>query len=241
MSAGGTLPRVIATIGLHGSASTWVFNVARELAIAAMGAERVVTGYVDTRAELPAAAHQPEKCLVIKSHHGSPGLDAWLKAARARVVLSVRDPRDASVSMARRFRAPLETTSRWLLDDCERMLRLAAEDYPVLRYEDRFFDDPAFVGLLAGELGLPFTDRLARDIFDRYTTEAVREHARRVASLPTERIQMVGPFRMDRVTQILEPHVGDSLSGKWRDLPNAARTELTRAFGMFLESFGYQR
>jgi hypothetical protein len=238
MSAGGTLPRVIATIGLHGSASTWVFNVARELAIAAMGAERVVSCYVDTQAELPAAAHQPEKCLVIKSHHGSPGLDAWLKAARARVVLSVRDPRDASVSMAQRFRAPLETTARWLLNDCERMLRVAAEDYPVLRYEDRFFDDPAYVTLVANELGLPVTSGVAQ-IFDRYQTAAVRIWASRLHQLPTERLQMVGPFPMDRVTQILAPHIGDGRIGKWRDLPDTARAELNRAFAGFLTTFGY--
>jgi len=40
---------------------------------------------------------------VIKSHHGSEGMDAWLAAEGARVILSVRDPRDASLSMAQRF------------------------------------------------------------------------------------------------------------------------------------------
>ena len=31
--------RVIVTVGFHGSASTWAFNVARELMIAALGAD----------------------------------------------------------------------------------------------------------------------------------------------------------------------------------------------------------
>jgi hypothetical protein len=45
--------------------------------------------------------------LVIKSHHGSAELDAWLVAAEARIILSVRGPRDASISTAQRFKAPL--------------------------------------------------------------------------------------------------------------------------------------
>ena len=239
MNQGAIVPRVIATVGLHGSASTWVFNVARELAIADIGQDRVVAGYADVPSELPAAANQPEKCVVIKSHHGSPALDAWLKAARARLILSVRDPRDASVSMAQRFKVPLNQTVGWLMNDCARMLRLAAENHAVLRYEDGFFEDTAYVDVVARELGLPITPRLARAIAARYTTDAVRAQAALLSELPAERIQMVGAFRMDRVTQILEPHVGDGRTGKWLDLPAPVQAELTRLFAEFLETFGY--
>jgi hypothetical protein len=234
------IPRLVATIGLHGSASTWVFNVARELMIAAAGSDRVASCYADERDQLPPEAEQPGKHLVIKSHHGSAALDAWLKAARARIILSVRDPRDASVSMAQRFTAPLNQTVAWLMNDCQRMLRLAAEDHAVLRYEDRFFDDPNYVGVVARELGLPVTSGLMRAIAARYATDSVRTLAARIGELPAERIQMVGEFRMDRVTQILEPHVGDGRIGKWRDAPASVQTELTRAFGEFLQVFGYE-
>ena len=42
-------------------------------------------------------------------------------------------------------------------------------------------------------------------------------------------------FMMDRVTQIWGPNIGDTRSGKWRDLPDPLQTQLTRAFGPFLD------
>jgi hypothetical protein len=48
---------------------------------------------------------------------------------------------------------------------------------------------------------------------------------------------MVGKFHMDRVTQILTPHIGDARSGKWRDLPPQSQEELTRVFRPFFGAF----
>src|ERR1700684_1665690 len=112
---GSSPPRVVATIGMHGSASTWVFNVVRELMIAAMGDIQVVSLYADQREQLPDVAG---RCLVIKSHHGSVGLDSWLAEAGARIFLSVRDPRDACVSMCQRFQSPLAHCAQWIGNDC---------------------------------------------------------------------------------------------------------------------------
>jgi len=234
-------PRLIATIGLHGSASTWVYNVVRELAIAAMGEDRILAVYADEQANVPDAAACSGRCLVIKSHHGSVALDAWLKAERAAIFLSVRDPRDACISMTQRFKAPLNQTVAWIANDCNRLLRLAAEGYPLLRYEDRFFDDKQSVERLAKAIGLHPEPSVIDTIFARYRTEAVRSFARSLADLPPERIVMVGTHKMDRVTQILGPHIGDGGSGKWYDLPIQAQTELTRVFAPFLDRFGYPR
>ena len=124
----------VAAIGLHGSASTWVFNVIRELMIAAIGDEqRILALYADELRQLPDEAAIAGNCLLIKSHQGSAALDAWLARARSRLVLSVRDPRDASISMAQRFGAPLSQTVRWLANDCNRLMRLASQDHPVMR------------------------------------------------------------------------------------------------------------
>jgi hypothetical protein len=42
-----TPPKLIATVRLHGSASTWMFNVVRELMIAAAGKDRVAAFYAE--------------------------------------------------------------------------------------------------------------------------------------------------------------------------------------------------
>ncbi len=51
-----------------------------------------------------------------------------------------------------------------------------------------------------------------------------------------------GPsHRMDPVTQIRSVHIGDARSGKWRELPQPLRAQLTQGFGEFLDRFGYPR
>lgn len=234
-------PRLVATIGMHASASTWVFNVVRELLIAAVGDAQVLTFYADELRQMPDEATRAGRHLVIKSHHGSAEADSWLAAAQPMVFLSMRDPRDACISMSQRFKAPLNHSVRWIANDCNRLLRLAPQGHPMLRYEDRFFDDIAVAKHLAQALGLRVAPAEIEAIFARYRTEAVRSFAQRIGELPPERLTPVGPAMMDRVTQILGPHIGDTRTGKWRDLPAPAPAELTRVFTPFLDRFGYPR
>jgi hypothetical protein len=229
-------PRLIATIGLHGSASTWVFNVVRELMIAALGDQQVLAVYADKVADVPDAAG---RCLVVKSHHGSAGLDAWLATARARIFLSLRDPRDAAMSMAQRFDAPLNQAVHWIAADCARMMRLAAQGHVLLRYEDRFFADAAAPERLARALGLAPAPAVSAAIFARYRSEAVRAFSAAFADLPPGRVVSAGRIVMDPVTQIHRTHIGDGRSGKWRDLPGPVQAELTRFFRPFLDRWGY--
>jgi len=236
LAEGPSPPRVVATIGMHASASTWVFNVVREVLIATMGKIQVVSLYADQREQLPDVVG---RCLVIKSHHGSAGLDSWLSETGARIFLSVRDPRDACVSMCQRFQSPLAHCAQWIGNDCNRLLRLAPQGYPLLRYEDRFFDDKDMVKRIAVSLALQLPPEMIDTIFDRYRTQAVRTFAESLEQLPPERLTTVVKFPMDRVTQILGPHIGDTLSGKWRDLPAHVQDELTRVFRPFLDRFGY--
>ncbi len=233
-------PPLVATIGLHASASTWVFNVVRELMIATSGEAGVLTLYADDPAGIPDETARAGRHLVIKSHHGSAALDAWLAAHQARVLASVRDPRDACVSMSQRFGANLAATTRWIANDCDRLLRLPPPPL-LLRYEDRFFELPDTVTRLGHALGLRTTAGQRAAIFDRYRTEDVREFARTLAELPPARITLVNGVPMDTVTQILAPHIGDTRSGKWRDLPDPAQADLTRLFAPFLDRFGYPR
>ena len=82
MAAEDVPPGLIATIGLHGSASTWVFNVIREMVAAAVGEAQVLALYADEVGQVPDEAARGGRHMVIKSHHGSQGLDAWLAGSR---------------------------------------------------------------------------------------------------------------------------------------------------------------
>jgi hypothetical protein len=237
---GASPPEVIATVGLHGSASTWVFNVIRELVAATVGADQMLNFYADDLAQLPEDKARAGRYVVFKSHHGSHELDGWLRARNAPIILSLRDPRDACLSVSQRFAAPLQHSAQWIAHDCERVARLAEQGYPLLRFEDRFFDDRLSVDRLSDWLGITVAPEAKDCIFVRYRTEAMRCFARKLDELPPERLTMVSAYRMDRLTQVLESHIGDARVGKWRDLPVQVQSELTGYFRPFLDRFGYE-
>jgi hypothetical protein len=229
---------IVATIGLHGSASTWVYNVVRELFLASCGETGSRAVYADRLDELPIDFGDARR-VVIKSHHGSPELDDWLRARGAARILSLRDPRDAALSMAQRFRTPLQHTVAWLLTDCRRMAGVLQDAHLRLTYEERFFDQPATVFRIAASLDLRPDPAVALDIFARYATDAVRAFAARIPELPPERINKIPASTYDQVTHIHQTHIGDARSGKWRDLDAGTQEALTKVFMPFLEKFGY--
>ena len=235
-----TLPATVATIGLHGSASTWVFNIVREIMQHALGTRPLASLYADALSHLTPDA-RAARPLLIKSHRGDRPLDQWLCERNACIILSIRDPRDACLSMAQRFRHPLDRAATIVARDCERMLRLAPRNDPVLRYEDRPFDHERTVADLAGFLGLSLPPAVVTDLFARYRTEEVRGFAGRIEKLPPERLRRAAFTTMDVVTQIHHTHIGDAASGKWRVLPDPLKAALTTAFGPFLDRFGYPR
>jgi hypothetical protein len=79
------------------------------------------------------------------------------------------------------------------------------------------------------------------EVFANTAIAAVRSIALGLKDLPAEHVSMIASFRMDTETQILEPHIGDTLSGKWRELPPEDQTRLTNFFAPFLDQFGYER
>ena len=232
------LARVL-TAGLHGSASTWVFNVARELMGAAYGVDSVHPCHAAKPADLDAAILPPGRHIVAKTH-GWPGLAAFAQAWPGRLVLSVRDPRDAVVSLMERFGETFERSAQGVTHDCKAAMECAQAGFAVLRYEDRFFDNAVTVDRLAAYLGLTVPDAELARIFAAYRTESVREFAAGVKALPPERQQGEGDFRFDRLTQITHNHIGNAQAGKWRErLDTGQRAALTQHFRPFLAAFRY--
>ncbi len=233
-------PRLVVTAGLHGSASTSLFNIVRELMAAAVGAENLVAVYGEDLAALPDPLAAERRHVVLKSHCGSPGLEWLVALSRAPVILSIRDPRDSAVSLMERFGMTLDQATTGLAAECRMAVRCADAGHRPLRYEDRFFDDPTLAVHLSLRLGLAVNDALCRDLMRRYGTAGMKAFAQSLDGLPAGRVMRSGALHYDRVTQIHATHVGDGQVGKWRDrLPAVDRAALSRMFGPFLERFGY--
>ncbi len=231
-------PLLAITVGVHGSASTWVFNVAREVLAEAVGG--AVHGCHLLQPDDLARDRALGARHIVAKTHGWPDLAASARAWGAPAIVSVRDPRDAIVSVIQRFGEPFDRALGGIAQDCRAALACAEAGFPVLRYEDRFFEQPASVRLIATHLGLGVSDAAAARIFDAYTTEAVRTLAAGVADLPAERVAGDARFRFDRLTQITQSHIGDARTGKWRDLlPPDQQMAVGMLLRPFLARFGY--
>ena len=227
-------------LGLHGSASTWVFNVLRELLIARYGEERLVARFADTAAQLLEAPDLAGRHVVWKTHRGGDGFDALAALAATRIVLSVRDPRDAVLSMMQRFRLSGPAAVKMLGEDCERAMRCAAAGCTVLRYEDGFFRGRTTVAILARLIGAEPPQEILDRVFDAYRTERVRAFAAALDRLPPQRRSGGEQLPHDKLTQIHRTHIGDGAVGKWRHAFDAeGRQALTANFAPFLQMFGY--
>ncbi|WP_374450347.1 hypothetical protein [Stella sp.] len=235
------LPRLTAAFGLHGSASTWVFNVARELLTARLGAKSIAIGYGETARSLFQPGDLEGRHILMKCHRIAPDLSLVLWLARAPVLISIRDPRDAALSMMQRFGRSFEEAVAQMEKDVRHVLRQAAAGHPVFRYEDGFTGKPETVAEIGRHLGIAAAAKECRDLVARYDAAAVRAFGDRVPDLPEARLIRIGEDLFDRVTHIHPNHVGDGRIGKWRELLDGAQQATAeRRFRPFLERFGYR-
>jgi hypothetical protein len=232
-------PYRVLTMGLHGSASTWVFNIARELLGASFGDDAVHPCHATKAQDVPAGPDHGERHVVAKTH-GWPTLAAFARDTEAHLIVSVRDPRDAVVSYMQRFGEPFDRSLRGIGQDCNAALACARAGFPVLRYEDRFFDKPATVGGIARYLGVAVTEATAARLFAAYSTDAVRKLSAGIATLPPERLLGSHGLRYDRVSQITHAHIGDGRAGKWREVLDPGQQAIASLlFRPFLATFRY--
>jgi len=234
------VPRVVVTAGLHGSASTWVFNVARELVTAAVGAEAVVSGFAANSAALLAQKGLLGRHLVCKTH-GWPNLHVFAYLSSAVVIVTVRDPRDCVLSLIERFQETFPRAFSGIMQDCLHATACTDFGFLTLRYEDHFFEDQAMIQTLARYIGVEVSKSVADGIFERYRTEAVRAFAASVPALPQERLEGDGkPLLFDRVTHITNTHIGDGRIGKWRErFDRQQQIDMKQKFAAFLTRFNY--
>ncbi len=233
-------PRLVITLGLYGSASTWLFNVVRETLNAAHGVERVCAYYADAIALILQDGAIPGRHVVVKMHVGDDSLPAFVYLAQPLLLLSVRDPRDAVVSLMERFDQDFDKAASRVVQSARRIFPFAAAGHPYLRYEDNFFARRETLDAIAARLGVALADATKTAIFSRYETNAVRDFATHVGELPKDRLDGGEADLFDRVTHIHRGHIGDGLIGKWRErLSPGQSAAITQALGDFIANFGY--
>jgi hypothetical protein len=232
-------PRLVLCLGLPGSASTWIFNVVRQMH--GLPRRSILSGYLDRRYEefLQAmlGVNPTLETIIIKSHRADTSLLRCVSERGAPCILSVRDPRDCVVSLMERFGFSFEHALTVVDKSCRAVLSLAAFDTVLLRYEDGFYRDGQTISDLYRYLQL--AEAVDCDtLLSLNARPAVERFIATFDLLPQGRVVRHEHDEYDKVSHWHRRHFGDGAHGKWRTRLDAeqiatAQVRLAEAIGYF--------
>jgi hypothetical protein len=224
---------VIWCVGLYASASTWAFNLVREMALATHPPGGVTphfcAGVYDARRLDAPGLH------IVKTHEvGDAATEAALVQRAGRILITVRDPRDAVASM-------MDYQNHSFADalaHVEAALRLCVRLAPdpralIYYYESGFPAQPATASAIAAHIGLSLPPAEMARIFEGLQREKVEAY---IATLP----RLPGVLQERQSGDLLDPrthwhthHSGRSgEAGRWRRTLNPEQAGfITRQLG----------
>lgn len=231
--------RLVLCAGLYSSASTWMFNLLR-LLLKQQEQAGLRALYLD---ELGKAAEWEIKgatTLLAKSHMPGPSLAAMLAHDNARLVMTIRDPRDAVASMMLRWNVAFELALSRIAKSAAALAKLTGHQPSLLFcYEDGFAQSGVCFDGVAQFLGIPVLradrDRILADL----TPQAVE---RQLAAWKRAGILGRGlpDIEFEPETHWHLGHLGDGAIGKWSSvLSGAQAARVQHATRRFCETFGY--
>jgi hypothetical protein len=241
--------------GAKSSASTWLFNVVAEVLRERDSAdeasyfhnydtprragENVKQFYADTTEAFPRFDAFADY-LVIQTQRPSQSLCSFAIRTEIPVVMTIREPRDAIVSLMKRFAYSFESAFKAVAAGNEQMLRLHQSGAPfVLRYEDRFYDREETVGAVARFLGVDLSPAIQRHIFNSLTREEV---SKKIETLRTKGVfgSFIRPVRYAPETRWQLGHIGDITIGQFAEvLTRAQQQRVGAASAGYCSEFGY--
>lgn len=235
-------PCLILCAGLKSSGSTWLYNAVLQLIEAATRGgtkEACLPFYADSLGDFPPAAKRAAT-LIVKTHRPSRSIELLTRILRGKVLITVREPRDAIASLMQRFHHRFETCLGEVTINANRTVDISAEGDPlILRYEDRFCDRQETLDLIAHHLNLSVSEAAKRKIFLSLAAPNIQRRIRSMAAR--------GAFGRAPTADSFDPkthwhpgHIGDRLIGKYESiLTPAMQREISTAMRDYCAVFGY--
>ena len=239
--------RIVLCLGLKSSGSTWLYNVVSQVLENAARPRRgqraraktVQSFYADTIEMFPKIDERAH-VLVIKCHIPSAGLLLLTRLMRGIVIVTVREPRDAIVSLMQRFGHPFESSMKDVAQEAAQIVEIArAPETRTLRYEDRFYEDVKTVSEIAALLGVRISRAAQKKIYQSLRRDAVEKKIE-VLKSKGRFGGVADPDRFDPKTQWHPGHVGDGKIGKYAAiLSTKQQHQIIAATKSYCRKFGY--
>ena len=227
-------------LGMYGSASTWTYYVLQKLAAVLIPERPVVTRFLEHVADLEAGGGT----LIVKTH--VPTVHEQIAERAEAIIITMRDPRDSLASMITHQKIGYDLALKLVEATAAICLHYAHDPRTTaLKFENRFYDDPATIDRLAATFGRPLA-RADRDrIFAETRRDAVEAVIAGIDALPTAArlpVQSDPDDRHDLVTGWHKHHAGRKGEiGRWRhDLTEDQVAAIEAKLRDWMRYFGYQ-
>jgi len=239
------LPKLVLSLGVPRSGTTFVFNTLREL-WAARGVEfkSVNANYPETSEFL--RRYGFKRHVLLHAHNVQPEVQRVLDRPDVRAFFNYRDPRDVVVSLMKLHDYTFET--------CLRLAEISFEQYRAARRfaSVMFIAYAAVVGEparvieeVADRMGIPVS---AAEIARVGEATSIEAHRRVMQAVSTDRVPVqirANPQRLLKESSthfITDRHIQSGVDGRWREELSAGQQEVAlRRFGPLLVELGYER
>ncbi len=215
-------PRVFWCLGMYASASTWLFNVARQIQEAAGPAR---THFFSGTGDF-AGFDQPGVAHIVKSHEiKDEGTILQLSHRAERILVTMRDPRDAVTSLMLYHGYEFDRALPLVAQAARLCMGFARDKRAVLwHYESGFSATPDSVGQIAVHLGIPLDPAAQQRIFAANRREEVEKYIAKLDRMPGTLQDRVSGDRLDPKTHWHTHHAGRTGEiGRWRHMLTPAQ------------------
>lgn len=224
--------------GMYSAGTTWLHNVG--VAICELNGLKVFGTYSDkVDGELLEELHRHD-IVIAKSHHPTASSEAVLEMGAARLILPVRDPRDAIVSLMQRFTLDFASSFKSVSDCAANIMALEGKhQHLFLKYEDGFSNDVKTVLKLADYIGMPLAQDQAQRITDDFMPDKVRQKLKDMENKGL--LDSANPRgSWDKQTNWHPGHVGDLAIRKHAKHLSAKQISMVnKATAAYIKRFGY--
>ncbi|MGE4483073.1 hypothetical protein [Acidocella sp.] len=224
---------------MYASASTWLFNAARAVATELAPTTLYRSIYLETLWHL---SRLPTGQVIVKTHHLTPYLARFMEGNSARILISIRDPRDAVTSLMQHMGQNFPNALRQVERSACFCSRYAKRDKSFLFvYEANFTERPETFDLLAQAFDGVLSPAARQKLSLSSTRQAVEAQIARLESLPTSWRNPTNGDLVDTETQWHIHHGGRTgAQGRWRNfLSDDAVREIEQRLAGFMAEFGY--
>lgn len=220
--------------GMYASGSTWAYNIMRGIAAAQHAGQPVQGRFVNFLTDLD-GLDDDGRVHVVKTHDVAPEVTAELSRRAVRLVVTIRDPRDAVTSMMLYQRFPFETALDWVARSGKFAASLVPDPRALLfRYEAGFTENPATLDTIAQHFRGALPAGVRERMFAEHTRSAVEAL---IATLGAHHNENTG----DAETQWHRHHAGRTGEiGRWRRMLSAPQiAAVEHEMWDWMAKFGY--